>query len=643
MGGRPKRDGSRKQAIAYFAVVMPPALALVWLSLQLLQQDRSLFSQRELERQQAAAQAAIRSLEQSLKDAERWFTQDTIPEGVVRLRASSLGISAHPRDRVLWLPGGSTLPPAAIGEFAEAEGLEFQGAGEQALRRYQGLARSPQPAIRAGALLRLARVHRRARRWDAALAAYRDLATLDHIAIDGMPADLAARRAVCFILEESGRPVDLAREVQDLDRDLTAGRWVLDRPAWELVVTQIAAWRDRPSGVDPHRKAFSAVAERFTEDADRLSAHDPPQVSRRVMVIDGTPVTLLLRRASPDEFTAIAILPGPIESWLQRSAEMNTAYERPLSLVTDAGVFIAGSPAAPGRASLRQVASDTGLPWTLVAGPGNSVMQSQEMSQRQRLLLAALMAIVLLLVGGGYVLWRGVQRELAVARLQTNFVAAVSHEFRTPLASLRHVTELLEEDDNLPQDKRHSFYQALGRNTERLNKLVESLLDFARMEEGRQPYDLQPVDVAALTASVVDDFRSDARAEGIAIECDTTEGPAATSRGDAASITFALWNLLDNAVKYSPNHRAIHVSVEPHRAGIAIVVRDAGLGIPRHEQKEIFRRFVRGEKAGQLGIKGTGLGLAMVSHIAQAHGGAVELESEEGVGSTFRLVLPAAG
>jgi signal transduction histidine kinase len=112
-------------------------------------------------------------------------------------------------------------------------------------------------------------------------------------------------------------------------------------------------------------------------------------------------------------------------------------------------------------------------------------------------------------------------------------------------------------------------------------------------------------------------------------------------RADVASLTNALWNVLDNAVKYSGEGTAIHVCVERKPEGVAVSVRDEGLGIPRDERKEIFRRFVRGEKANRLGIKGTGLGLAMVSQIVQAHGGTVELESEEGAGSTFRLMLPA--
>jgi len=109
------------------------------------------------------------------------------------------------------------------------------------------------------------------------------------------------------------------------------------------------------------------------------------------------------------------------------------------------------------------------------------------------------------------------------------------------------------------------------------------------------------------------------------------------------ALTHALWNLLDNAAKYSAESRAIWVSVRRQADEIAIAVRDAGLGVPSGERKEIFRKFVRGEKAKQLGIKGTGLGLALVSHIVAAHGGRIELESEEGGGSTFRLVLPALG
>jgi signal transduction histidine kinase len=255
------------------------------------------------------------------------------------------------------------------------------------------------------------------------------------------------------------------------------------------------------------------------------------------------------------------------------------------------------------------------------------------------LLTAGLGAILLLLAGGAYFLWRVLHRELAVARLQTDFVAAVSHEFRTPLTSLRHVTELLEESDDLPPDRRRTFYQALGRSTERLHRLVESLLDFSRMEGGRKPYDFRPLDAADLVARVVGDFGRDGSARGYAVNFHAEPGDH-WIRADSQALTHALWNLLDNAVKYSPDRDAIDVSIHPRGSGVGISVRDSGLGVATHERQHIFQRFVRGERVNRLGIKGTGLGLAMVSHIVKAHGGAIELESEEGAGSTFTIVLP---
>jgi signal transduction histidine kinase len=277
--------------------------------------------------------------------------------------------------------------------------------------------------------------------------------------------------------------------------------------------------------------------------------------------------------------------------------------------MADSSETLAGPalPIPPG--ALRLLKPDTGLPWTLILTPSESAVEEQAFAQRRRLLSAGLAAIMLLLGGGSYILWRVVQRELAVARLQTDFVSAVSHEFRTPLASLRHITELLEEDDNLPPQRRRIFYQALGRSTERLHRLVESLLDFARMESGRKPYHLEPTDVSALAEQVVADFEKEAQPRGFTIDLDVEQG--LELQADAASLTHALWNLLDNAVKYSPEKEVVRVGVHRHPSGIAISVHDHGLGIPDRERKDIFRRFVRGEKARELGIKGTGLGLAI--------------------------------
>jgi len=661
--GRLSGSSPRALAVLFLAVVAPPAITLVWLGIQLLQQDRSLGAQRDLERRQAAAQAVLRSLEHSLAEVERLTEAPLpapLPDGVVRFTVSPTGVEAQPPARVLWLPVPRSMPPAEARQFAETEKIEFQGVADPALFTYQEIARSPKPAVRAGALLRLARIHRRAARWDDALAAYHSLAGINRVAIDGMPADLVALRATCSVLEDSGRKQELRREAAALEAGFLAGRWMLDQPAWELVAGQLEQWTGRALQVSAERKAFSAVADWLWNEWQRN--RELPASGRRLVVGEAT---LLWRTPGG----VLAILPSVLRAWTIPI----TAGEH-LSLVTASGRLLAGPQPLNGPATVKLPASETGLPWTLVLSPGDSSRQTQEFAGRRRLLSLGLAAILLLLAGGSYFLWRVIQRELAVARLQTEFVSAVSHEFRTPLTSLRHLTELLEEDDDLPRERRRSFYEALGRNTERLHRLVESLLDFARMEGGRKPYDFEPVDAGELAAQVVADFRKEVEPRGFTIDLDVEAPAAFPLRADAASLTNALWNLLDNAVKYSPartgppaaltaaglaqagaagrlrcagdyqeERRAVHVSVHRHPAGVAISVRDDGLGIPRHERKEIFRRFVRGEQAGRLGIQGTGLGLAMVSHIVQAHGGTIELESEEGAGSTFRLVLPAHG
>ena len=629
------RGRSRSLALLLLGVAVPPAATLVWLGWLLLQQDRALLAQRDFERRQVAVQTAVRSLELSLAAAERVVLAGAVPEGMVRLVLSTERVDAQPADRVLWLPARRRAELDDDRRFADAERLEFQGSVDRALIIYEAAARSPKPEVRAGALLRLARVRRSQTRWDEALSAYRSLSTIHDVAIAGAPADLQARRASCEVLQASNRTQELEREARALEVDLLTGRWALDRAAWELTAADIERWTGRPVPVTADRRMFSTVAAMLS------AGHPPESRARRLSVVDGISVTVLWR-ADGGRAAALAISPTVLHAWVSGALDDGPRAGAQLSLLGSTGELLAGPAIKPGALVVKASASETGLPWTIVLGHGDSSSASADLAGRQRLLSAGLAAILLLLVGGSYFLWRVMQRELAVARLQTDFVSAVSHEFRTPLTSLRHVAELLEEDDDMPLARRRTFYEALGRNTERLHRLVESLLDFARMESHRKPYNLQPMDVTALVADVVAEFQKEVAGRGFTIALAIEPPAPARLRADALSLNNALWNLLDNAVKYSPHTRSIHVAVHQRPRGIAISVRDMGLGVPTRERKEIFGRFVRGETASRLGIKGTGLGLAMVSHIVEAHGGTIELASEEGVGSTFTIVLPGA-
>jgi two-component system phosphate regulon sensor histidine kinase PhoR len=286
-------------------------------------------------------------------------------------------------------------------------------------------------------------------------------------------------------------------------------------------------------------------------------------------------------------------------------------------------------------------ASSTALPWDIVVTTADFAGEMGSFAQRRRLMIAGLAALALLIIAVSYLMARAVSRELAAAQLQSDFVSAVSHEFRTPLTSMRQFTEMLVEDDNLPPEKRRSFYRAQERATRRLSRLVESLLDFGRMEAGARPYRLEPLDAGRLVRTVVNEFRRDHESNGFSIDC-VLPADRATVNGDGDALTQALWNVLDNAVKYSGDSRTVRVEVEGGTS-VAIRVLDQGYGIPPSEQAQILGKFARGSAAGLHGIKGTGIGLAMVKHIVDAHGGKLLIDSMPGRGSTFTIQLPAGG
>ncbi|MBV8504229.1 MAG: HAMP domain-containing histidine kinase, partial [Alphaproteobacteria bacterium] len=219
--------------------------------------------------------------------------------------------------------------------------------------------------------------------------------------------------------------------------------------------------------------------------------------------------------------------------------------------------------------------------------------------------------------------------------------AAVSHEFRSPLTTLRTITELLAQNRISDESRRRQSYLFLDRETNRLHRLVEDLLDFGRMESGRKQYRMEPHDAFQLVRAAVSDFSEEAAASGFRVETNFGSGPA-TVQADQEALRRAVRNLLENAMKYSPECRTVWVDGEVNDHRVSISVRDQGMGIEPQEQRAIFQKFVRGNEAKKAGIKGTGIGLSMVRQISEALGGEIRLESKVGSGSTFTIVLPLA-
>jgi len=634
----------RNLTAAFLTVAAVSVAALVWLGTWILRQDRALEAQRFQERRESVADRVVAALDQALSADARSLVG--LPGKVHHPGAGGLAlVVAGPSEiRVLpeaglpYYPVAPPRPEADARLYRAAEGSEFRDRDfDRAIRSLEALSVSRDPAVRAGAQLRLARNLRKAGRPAAALQVYGDLARVGDAALAGVPADLVARRARCALLAELGQREPLREEARALHDDLRAGRWRLERDTYRYYAGHVRRWLEAgPEG--------ATEGEALAEAVDWLwqswrSAHtvEPGSSGRRSLDHEGMAVTVVWH-ASSDRLTALAAGPSyQRTTWLEPAIRSVQQPGARIALVDTEGNVVHGQRSPAGSPESLRVASATGLPWTVVVANADVEAERDQFAQRQRLMMAGLAALALLVIAGSSLIGRAMSRELAVARLQSDFVSAVSHEFRTPLTSLRQFTEMLVEDDALPAETRRRYYQAQARATGRLSRLVESLLDFGRMEAGARPYRLEPLDAAQLARTVVEEFRLEGAGRDFTIECDAPAG--ATVNADREALSQALWNLLDNAVKYSGRSRIVRVDVE-HGREVALRVRDQGPGVSASERKQVFRKFARGSAARMGEVKGTGIGLAMVKHIVEAHGGRVTVDSEPGSGSTFTIVLP---
>ncbi|MGH2820830.1 MAG: sensor histidine kinase [Actinomycetota bacterium] len=229
--------------------------------------------------------------------------------------------------------------------------------------------------------------------------------------------------------------------------------------------------------------------------------------------------------------------------------------------------------------------------------------------------------------------------EAATLRMRREFVAHASHELKSPVASIQTLAETIRgavEDDATSAQR---FAARLSLEATRLGHLISDLLDLSRLEHPQELPD-ERVDMAELARRELAQIAPEARSRQMTITSDA--GSEAWVRGDPQPLGTMIRNLLENAVRYTPNGGTITLTVLPEPGRVVVVVTDTGIGIPREDQGRIFERFYRVDKARSRASGGTGLGLAIVKHVVELHGGSIAVDSEMGRGSTFTARLPAA-
>jgi len=250
-----------------------------------------------------------------------------------------------------------------------------------------------------------------------------------------------------------------------------------------------------------------------------------------------------------------------------------------------------------------------------------------------------LAALGVLMVGGIWLTYRNVSREMNLARLKSDFVANVSHELRTPLALIRLYAETLELGRLTAKEKYQEYFRIIREESERLTALINNILDFSRIEAGRKEYEFKETNLADLVRSTLDSYRFQIEQNGFAFE-ENISSDVPPVIVDREAIARSLLNLVNNALKYSKDQKYIGVSLYRANSRVNLEVRDHGIGIAANEQEKIFEKFYRCGDPLVHNIKGSGLGLSLVQHIARAHGGEVLVESTPEKGSKFTIALP---
>lgn len=285
----------------------------------------------------------------------------------------------------------------------------------------------------------------------------------------------------------------------------------------------------------------------------------------------------------------------------------------------------------------------SGLPY-MIAVYERYPLILEQLEQRRRglaLYIALIVFSAVSILAGSFYALSALAREWRFAQLKSEFVAHLSHDLRRPLTSIQMFSEMLKEGRIPSEEKKQEYYNIIANESDKLTHLANNVLDFSRVERGRIRYHFEPMDVTSIVRDTVERFKTYMLDDKRSVSLETD--PCPPVKLDVHTMTQAVMNLLTNAAKYSPAGTPIEVKVgaglKPART-VSIEVIDHGYGVPASEHKKIFRKFYRVSKPYVSQIEGSGLGLTLVQYTAEAHGGKVLVESKEGKGSKFSIVLP---
>jgi signal transduction histidine kinase len=647
----------RRQVLLFLVAVLLPCAALLALGLRLVVQERELVQARLEEEQRQLVREVRQNLSTRLdRMALRQVTALSSDPEVLRARAyddSIVVLVARVSNGQLLLPweqdprpeeSRALLGGGPFGErIREGERAEFAASDPETARQQYRLAldAAGHPVQEAYARLCLARASAKCGRQADARAGYEVLAQASPETVDenGIPMALYAARQ----LLRAG--TDGAEVSAAVGRTLTTSRW-LPPPALYLLRDVADTLVRRSETLSPreevHRLAMAISHEvSHTEQAMALKRDFPrlgipfPDTAEtspeNTWVSYGVPVWLV--GAAPvggyDGGVVVAVRAEPFLS--TAGAELNGSA----NAVGDVFLTTEHHPEAEPLGS--------SLPGVFVRfHPAEGEPYLRAGSVQWWFYAAGLLLIFGVTLFGAYLLWRDVRREVELADTRSRFVAAVSHELKTPLTAIRMFAETLYEGGSPDDQTRSEYLETIVEESERLTRLLNNVLDFSKIEGGKKTYRMRAQSLEEIVRFSARAMRYPLEQGRFALHLDIQDD-LPPARVDRDGIEQAILNLLANAMKYSGESRDIELRLRCQDGEAVIEVSDRGVGIEPSEVPRIFDRFYRVSTPENDHVPGAGLGLTLVQHIAEAHGGRIVVTSTPGEGSTFSLFLPLGG
>ena len=529
--------------------------------------------------------------------------------------------------------------------FTEGENLEIrQQRPKQALSFYRKSYELPvSQGLKALALARVARCLRKVNHINAAERAYRTLGEKYGNLYDGFGRPYAL--VVALELDDLVRTEGDAssKSLTNLFRDLVHGRWQLSADQLDYFLKAVEDRLQSPLpqvGETPYL-SYLELARALQEGFRHFGPLHTGEVYAYAFN-QGETNYQTFYTPLPTEHGTETIVGFAVDlNWVE--SQLLSQIRRELE--TEAGVAMALQVSQNTTPNEKELAAEVTFKnlfpfWQLSLAPA-SIDAWKAPARRDILIFAGATILVLgVLIFGVVLLMRDVSRELKLGRLRSDFISSVSHELKTPLTLIRLYGETLLHGKRFQQKERKSFYQIITRESERLSHLIEKVLDFSRIDRGQKQYHLQEADIYPVIASTVNVYRQYLKRQGFSVET-SLASHLPSVQFDPDAVSEAILNLMDNAAKYTGESKFVGVRLRSEDTKVIFEVEDHGIGIPASERLKIFQQFYRARS--NTGKGGYGLGLFLVKHIMDAHSGKIELDSEQGRGSRFRLIFPASG